>query len=245
MRHPQFLVPDWPAPAHVHAACSLRAGGFSQGAYAGFNLGAHVGDDAHNVSENRRLLMEALSLPRQPLWLNQVHGADVVRCDGLSVSPQGDAAYSDEGGQVCAVLTADCLPVLFCNRAGTRIAAAHAGWRGLAAGVLEAAVYALQCPAEDVLAWMGPAIGPDAFEVGDEVRQIFLQKDASCRTCFLPSPADRWLADIYGLARLALKNCGVAAVYGGNFCTYQVSARFFSFRRVRDTGRMASLIWLE
>jgi YfiH family protein len=243
---PLCLEPDWPAPPGVRAASSLRAGGFSAGRYASFNLGAHVGDDPAAVAANRLRLQESLELPAAPVWLEQTHGAAIIRADAaLSASPpQADAAYALSSGAVCAVMTADCLPVLLCSRTGDRVAAAHAGWRGLAGGILESSVAALASPG--LLAWLGPAIGPEAFEVGAEVRQAFAGKlGDACLPAFRQTDASHWLADLYLLARLTLQKLGVHAIYGGGYCTYSDSARFFSYRRDGQTGRMATLIWRE
>jgi len=241
---PDWLTPDWPAPGRVRAASTLRTGGVSAGPWTSLNLGAHVGDDPAAVTANRRLLVEALGLPSEPRWLQQVHGTRVAGCD-WQPGCEADAAVTDQPGDVCVVMTADCLPVLLCNRAGTRVAAAHAGWRGLAAGVLERSAGAFADPPGDLLAWLGPAIGPGAFEVGEEVRQAFCAKDPGAAVAFAPSvQAGHWLADLYSLARRRLAACGVNAVYGGGECTYSDAARYFSFRRDGTTGRMASLVWL-
>jgi polyphenol oxidase len=242
-----WIEADWPAPRHVRGLCTLRQGGCSEGPYASFNLAAHVGDKPASVAINRRWLKDRLALPQEPLWLNQVHGCAVAHCEspGHRQAPTADASIAHERNRVCCVLTADCLPVLFCDRAGTRVAAAHAGWRGMAAGVLEAALSTLGAAPGEILAWMGPAIGQTHFEVGDEVRAAFIAKDASASTCFKPSPSGRWLADLYGLARLVLNRCGVYRIHGGGHCTYAEADRFFSYRRDRDTGRMAALVWLD
>jgi YfiH family protein len=243
----ECLVPDWPAPPSVRAAITTRSGGVSGAPWDSLNLAGHVGDDPACVAENRRRLREALALPAEPFWLHQVHGCDVADAgkDVTGGPCAADAAVADRPRAVCAVLTADCLPVLFCSRAGDWVAAAHAGWRGLAAGVLEAAVARAPVPAADVLAWLGPAIGPDAFEVGPEVRAAFLAQDPGAEGCFRPSPAGRWLADLYALARRRLERCGVRWVGGGGLCTFTDRERFFSFRRDGTTGRMASLVWLR
>jgi YfiH family protein len=239
------MYPHWPAPAHVKAVSTTRSGGVSQSPYDSLNLADHVGDDRTAVGENRRRLRQREALPAEPLWLNQVHGNRVVDAASGGQQPSADASFSRQPGVVCAVMTADCLPVLFCDRAGSAVAAAHAGWRGLAAGVLEATVDALGVPPGQLLAWLGPAIGPDAFEVGAEVRESFIAEQAQAAAAFVARPNGRWLADLYQLARLRLQAAGVSALYGGGFCTYADRARFYSFRRDRTTGRMASLIWLE
>lgn len=240
-----WLTPDWPAPQGVHAASTTRAGGVSRAPYASLNLGAHVGDDPAAVAVNRVRLRQHLKLPDEPRWIGQVHGAAVVDAVAAPEGCPADGAYSLRPGVVCAVLTADCLPLLLCARDATRVAAVHAGWRGLAVGVIEAAVDALGVPGEDILAWLGPAIGPRAFEVGDEVRQLFLRQDRAAEQAFQPSPAGRWWADIYRLARQRLHGRDVHGVYGGGWCTYRDAGRFFSYRRDGVTGRMASLIWIE
>lgn len=245
-----WLVPDWPAPANVRACCTTRQGGVSQAPYAGFNLGDHVGDDPRAVQANRAYLQQALSLPAQPAWLQQVHGTTVLRLPQAKAhGAQADASVTAQPGRVCAVLTADCLPLLFCDRKGTAVAAAHAGWRGLAAGVIEATVAELAVAPEALLVWLGPAIGPAAFEVGEEVRQAFVAHDAQAAAAFTVSgtsatDSGRWLADLYALARQRLQRLGVTQIYGGGLCTYTDQQRFYSYRRDGTTGRMASLIWL-
>jgi YfiH family protein len=240
-----WLVPDWPAPPRVRACTTIRSGGVSEGAYTALNLAEHVGDDIGHVLENRRRLKAALRLPGEPCWLRQVHGTAVVDAFRGGEACEADAAYAARSGAVCAVLTADCLPLLLCDRGGTRVAAVHAGWRGLLYGVVENAVRALHCPGPELLAWLGPAIGPRAFEVGEEVRAAFLAADPAAAATFVPSPGGRWLADIYGLMRQRLAALHVTAMYGGHWCTVSDAARFYSYRRDGITGRMASLIWLE
>ncbi|AMO74536.1 peptidoglycan editing factor PgeF [Pseudomonas citronellolis] len=237
-----WLIPDWPAPANVRACVSTRAGGVSQAPFDSFNLGDHVGDEPAAVAENRRRLEQAQGC--RPAWLSQVHGIEVVEADPSRVAT-ADASWSATPGIACAVLTADCLPALFCDRAGTRVAAAHAGWRGLAGGVLEATLDKLAVPAAEMLAWLGPAIGPQAFEVGPEVREAFLADHAETKVAFVPSVnAGRYMADIYQLARIRLAARGVTAVYGGGLCTFSDTERFYSYRRNPRTGRQASLVWL-
>jgi YfiH family protein len=239
-----LIRPDWPAPARVRAWSTTRAGGASAGPFASLNLGDHVGDDPDCVARNRARVRDRLSLPAEPLWLHQVHGCEVA---DAGVAPSGctaDAAVARAPGQVCAVLTADCLPLLLCDRAGQTVAAVHAGWRGLAAGVVERAVGALGADPEEVLAWLGPAIGPEAFEVGAEVRDLFLTADTGALEAFRPGAEGRWLADLGVLAGRRLERVGVRAVFGGGLCTYSDPSRFFSYRRDGVTGRMASLIWL-
>jgi YfiH family protein len=240
-----WIVPDWPAPARVRAMMTTRQGGVSVTPFDSFNPATHVGDTPSAVAENRRRLRALL--PAEPLWLNQVHGIAVAR-QGCAGVPEADASVATQANQVCVVLTADCLPVLFCDRAGTVVAAAHAGWRGLAAGVLEAALEGMQVPPGEVLVWLGAAIGPQAFEVGPEVREAFVSQQPKAASAFVTSPSssapDRYNADIYRLARIRLAALGVTAVYGGGLCTVNDSQRFYSYRRDRQTGRMASLIWL-
>ncbi|MFC5704696.1 peptidoglycan editing factor PgeF [Aeromonas eucrenophila] len=241
-----WIEPDWPAPASVRALSTTRDEGVSEGVFRGLNLGAHVGDDAVKVEANRTLLQQVAEIPGRLNWLNQVHGTAVHPVSNQYESaPEADAACAHEAGLACIVMTADCLPVLFCDRAGTRVAAAHAGWRGLQAGVLEASLAAMGGDPADILAWLGPAIGPEAFEVGGEVREAFMAEQAEAAAAFKPSPNEgKWLADIYRLARLRLARAGVSAVYGGEYCTHGDGERFYSYRRDGQTGRMASLIWL-
>lgn len=239
-----LICPDWPAPPGVRAASTTRLGGLSQGPFASLNLGDHVGDDPEHVAHNRALVRTRLELPAEPLWLRQVHGCEVARADLAPAGCPADAAVAHGPGRVCAVMTADCLPVLLCDREGRAVAAVHAGWRGLVAGVLEGAVAALGVAPDQVLAWLGPAIGPDSFAVGPEVRDQLTASDPGAREAFRPDAGNRWLADIYTLARRRLARVGVTAVFGGGDCTYSDSGRFFSYRRDGVTGRMASLIWL-
>jgi YfiH family protein len=238
-----MILPDWPAPARVKSLMTTRAGGVSQAPWGSLNLGDHVGDDPAHVAANRARLRR--QLPAEPGWLRQVHSARVVEL-GRKPNREADAALTRQPAQVCAVLTADCLPVLLCDRAGSVVAAAHAGWRGLADGVLEATVAAMQLPPGEILAWMGAAIGPQAFEVGDEVRQAFVAQHAEASMAFVPqSMPGKWLADIYQLARIRLNHAGVQAIYGGGRCTFNEADSFYSYRRDGVTGRMAALIWLE
>lgn len=239
------LTPGWPAPANVHALSTTRNGGVSAQPYASLNLGDHVGDDPQAVAQNRAILRR--HLPAEPLWLKQVHTTSVANANADTATgiPEADASVARSPNKVCAVLTADCLPVLLCDRQGTVVAAAHAGWRGLAGGVLEATVTAMHVDPADLLAWLGPAIGPDAFEVGDDVRAIFLADDPAAANAFTPHGNGKWLADIYRLARIRLARCGVGQISGGEHCTFREENRFFSYRRDQTTGRMASLIWLS
>ena len=236
-----WLTPQWPAPARVKSCVTTRAGGVSAGPFASLNLGDHVGDDPVAVAKNRQRLVSLLGC--RPAWLSQVHGVAVAEASP-ELLVEADACWSATPGVACAIMTADCLPALFCDRAGTRVAAAHAGWRGLAAGVLEATLDALALPADQVLVWLGPAIGAQAFEVGAEVREAFIAQHPQAAEAFSPSNnAGKFMADIYQLARIRLAARGVTAVYGGDFCTFN-DPRFYSYRRTAQTGRFASLIWL-
>lgn len=243
MTMPEVLVPDWPAPAGVRACMTTRRGGVSAGAYASLNLGAHVGDDAAAVAANRHRLRHALALPAEPAWLEQVHGTNVATLP-RKAQAAADAAVTFAHGHVCAVLVADCLPVFLASRAGDRVGIAHAGWRGLAAGVVEATIRALDCEPASLVAWLGPSIGPGAFEVGGEVREAFVAGDPGAAAAFRPGRQDRFLADLPSLARRRLAAAGVAAVSGGDLCTHSDPARFYSYRRDGATGRMAALAWL-
>lgn len=247
-----YLLPDWPAPASVRAATTLRRGGHSTGAYSAFNLGAHTGDDPQAVAANRAQLRAELQLPAEPQWLEQIHGDKTVQAQADGLVRTADASFARAPGAVCAVLTADCLPVLLCDSTGSRVAAAHAGWRGLAGGVLRSAVEALDCAPGELMAWLGPAIGPEAFETGVDVLEAFFESgqnpehtEAVAR-CFRPHAQKplHFLADIYGLARAELAQLGVEKIYGGDRCTVTERENFFSYRRDKITGRMATLIWL-
>ncbi|PLW81617.1 peptidoglycan editing factor PgeF [Kineobactrum sediminis] len=245
-----LITADWPAPPEVLAFTSTRQGGISTGACQGFNLGDHVGDAPAAVQANRAALQALLPAGTRLSWLQQCHGIEVVEACGQGPVPTADASWTARPGIACAIMTADCLPVLLCDRAGSVVAAAHAGWRGLQAGILEATVKALPVVPGELLAWLGPAIGPDAFEVGAEVRAAFCDVAGSARAeiaaCFRPSPlAGHYLADLYALARLRLRQAGVTAVYGGGLCTFGDAARFYSYRRDGQTGRMATLIQLK
>ncbi len=241
---PSLIFPDWKAPACVQAVTTTRWGGVSDAPYATFNVAAHVGDNPHAVAVNRRRLCTAMGWSQEPKWLRQVHGTAIVHAAHVVPDEtQADACYADQPGLWCAVLTADCLPVLLCDDAGTWVASVHCGWRGLLNGILAATVAIFPAPGH-LMAWLGPAIGPDAFEIGSEVYKAFVQTDEGYARYFRPSPAGRWLADIYGLARHQLHRVGVTAVYGGAHCTVTESQRFFSYRRASQTGRMASVIGL-
>ena len=230
----------------MRALITTRAGGVSGGAFAGLNLGLRSGDAIEDVTRNRASLRQ--SLPAEPMWLRQVHGTTVVEADVAHESPEADAAFAFRPGAVCAVLTADCLPVLLCDEQGTVVAAAHAGWRGLCAGVIEQTLKAMDRPPAQLLAYLGPAIGPAAFEVGAEVRAAFIAEDPQSEAAFAKDKMGKpgkFYADLYALARRRLARSGVQQVYGGGFCTYTEAERFYSYRRDGVTGRMASLIWME
>lgn len=245
MQDPRWITPDWPAPAGVRAAATVRTGGVSAAPFDSLNLGIHVGDELAAVLENRRRLVAALQLPAEPAWLNQVHGCDVLQAAQWDSPPTADGSFTSDEGVVCAVMTADCLPVLLCDQAGGCVAAVHAGWRGLADGVVGSAIASMGVAADSLLAWLGPAIEPSAFEVGGEVRERFIEVNAANDTAFTANQRGRWQADIYALARNELHRLGVRQVYGGGFATHGDAARFFSYRRDGQTGRMVSLIWRE
>jgi hypothetical protein len=246
MADPAWIEPEWRMPPGVRALTTLRAGGVSGGPFASLNLGLHVGDDRGAVLENRARLARAADLPGEPVWLKQVHGIHVCRATSATRGePEADGAVTGERGVVCAVLTADCLPVFLARTDGSAVGVAHAGWRGLAAGVVEAVVRVLPGSDAPVSAWLGPAIGPAAFEVGPEVHDAFVNRHPEDAAGFRPGHGDRYLADLYALARARLSRAGVAAVGGGDCCTHDDDRLFFSHRRDGLTGRMASLIWLD
>ncbi len=245
----KLITPDWPAPPTVRAFTTTRSGGVSSGAFASLNLGDHVGDAPAAVATNRARLCAQLGVPTEPCWLRQVHGCQIVTASAATRGSEADGALSREAGAVCVVLTADCLPLLLCDDQGTAVAAVHAGWRGLADGVIEAAVTALALPPERVLAWLGPAIGATAFEVGDEVRERFWREDAATSVAFMPSaastiPQRRWQADLFALARRRLQRLDIEHIFGGGNCTFTQPEQFFSYRRDGVTGRLATGIWL-
>lgn len=237
----ECIQPDWPAPRHVKALTTTRLGGTSQGVFSGWNLGLHVGDDAEVVSQNRAILQALVGGPIT--WLNQVHGTQVVRLPCVESLPDADAAVTDVSGQVCTVMTADCLPVLITDRQGSQVAAVHAGWRGLLDGVIETTV-AMFTDSTQCMAWLGPAIGPMHFEVGQEVYDAFTRDCPAARSAFVRQPHQKYLADLYLLAKQRLAKMGVTNVYGGDHCTYRQRDQFYSYRRDGQTGRMASCIWL-
>lgn len=253
-----FLPADWPAPPTVRALTTLRGGpGQSVAPFDRFNLGLRCGDDPASARGNRALLAQVLSLPSPPCWLQQVHGPHVVRFDAGEteftpaldgsdpVEPVADASVTSSAGIVLAILTADCLPVLLCHEDGSELGAAHAGWRGLAGGVLEATVQAMQSSPDRLLAWLGPAAGPQAYEIGEEVRAALLADDPAADMAFVPTRENHWRVDLYALARQRLARAGVTRVFGGGLCTISDPQRFYSHRRDQRTGRMATLIWRE
>jgi YfiH family protein len=238
----EILIPAWPAPPGVRALQTLRGGGCSKAPWNSFNLGDHVGDAIEHVESNRAALRQLL--PGDPLWLNQVHGTVTVDAEKSPNFSTADASFTRQTNRVCAVMTADCLPVLFCDRAGSVVAAAHAGWRGLLDGVLEQTITSMAVPPNEIIAWLGPAIGPASFEVGDEMRTAFINKSTEAGKAFVAHAQGKWLADIYRLARQRLNFAGVFEISGGDACTFSDPEHYFSYRRDGVTGRMASLIWL-
>ena len=244
----QFITPNWAAPKNVKALTTTRLGGVSEGCFASMNLGDHVADNPEHVTHNREQLLQALSLTPPAQWLKQVHSTTVIKAKADNQCPEADACWSDEAGLACIVMTADCLPVFFCNAQGTQIAVAHAGWRGLLDGILESTLAAFSDP-EQVHCWLGPAIGPNAFEVGAEVREAFVEKNSQAAAAFKPvvDKPHKYFADLYALARLRLALAGVPVtqISACDLCTYSDEERFFSYRRDGQTGRMASLIWID
>jgi YfiH family protein len=237
-----WIVPGWPASPRVRSLITTRNGGVSTGAHASFNPGLRAGDDPVAVHANRAQLRGLL--PQDPAWLKQVHGAQVVLADGLDEATEADACYTHNTGTVCAVMVADCMPILLCDARGSAVGVAHAGWRGLSAGVVENTIDAMGVPASELMAYLGPAIGPAAFEVGADVRDAFIEADSAAGAAFTPLRDNKWLADLFLLARQRLARKGVQQIYGGGLCTYNDPARFYSYRRDKTTGRMAALIWL-
>ena len=243
----QFIKPDWPAPANVSAATTLRLGGESTGVFDSWNLALHVGDNPDDVLANRARLYRELNLPHEPVWLNQVHKNNVVDAARVVDVADADGSFTCQSGVVCVVMTADCLPILLTDQDGEHVAAIHAGWRGLANGVIEAALTKISANPGQMMAWLGPAISQAAFEVGEEVRALFLKQNPIYAQAFRNNIENnkKWNADLYGLARLRLEKSGVSAVYGGQWCTYNDAQRFYSYRRSGETGRMATLIWKD
>ncbi len=239
------IIAGWPAPPNVRALTTLRSGGVSLPPFASFNLADHVGDDPGAVALNRRHLRQRLRLPAEPVWLTQVHGTTVVDAARAAPNTQADGSFTDRPDVVCSVLTADCLPIFLCDESGTRVAILHAGWRGLAAGVVERGIEAMAVSPATLMAWLGPAIGPQAFEVGAEVREAFTLGNAAAADLFTPGRDGHFFADLYALARLRLAAAGVNRIFGGGLCTVADQVRFFSYRRDGACGRMASLIWIE
>lgn len=241
------LYPNWQAPNNIHALTTFRQGGVSKAPYDSFNLGDHVEDDQNAVKINRTLLTKSFALPQYPFFLTQTHSIRVLTLPYAGDDFNADAVYTKHANQVCLVMTADCLPVLFCNKQGSEVAAAHAGWRGLCDGILEETIKHFQCPREDIIAWFGPAIGPTAFQVGHDVVVQFVEQDAQAEQAFMPDPNEtgKYLGNLYQIATQRLHNMGVTQINGGEHCTYVEKDRFFSFRRDGKTGRMASLIWFE
>jgi len=236
-----WITPDWPAPANIHSATTLRTGGVSQGEFSSLNLGDHVNDLWHHVLENRQRIKSMLALPADPVWLQQTHSVQVICVDQMMGSAEADASYTAKNNIVCTVLTADCLPLLLCDEQGTQIAAIHGGWRGLLNGIIENTL--LKMPNTGVLAWLGPAIGPQCFEVGNDVRTAFINKSTQFASAFKDNAQGKYLADIYQIARILLNNAGVEKIYGGQYCTVSDTDQFFSYRRDGQTGRMATMIW--
>ena len=240
-----IITPNWPAPTNIKAYTTLRTGGVSPAPYHSFNLAEHVGDDALNVAANRKILSDTLRLHSNPIWLEQTHSTIVIAASPDIQGKEADAAFTNEANRICVIMTADCLPILICNQSGSHVAAIHAGWRGLANGIIEKTLQAMQLPPQEILIWLGPAIGPNTFEVGAEVRERFITKYPEAANEFLASTNQKWLGNLYGLARLHFNKQGVTQIYGGDFCTFTDKDRFFSYRRDNGkTGRMASLIWL-
>ncbi|BFM49425.1 peptidoglycan editing factor PgeF [Marinomonas sp. THO17] len=239
-----LITPNWPVPASIKAYVSTRHGGNSAAPYLSLNLGNHVGDDVALVARNRQIFAEQISMPDTVIWLNQVHGTNVVKLPLTDVVESADAAFSCQVEQVCAVLTADCLPVFLCDPQAQEVAVVHAGWRGLCEGVIESCLKYFSSP-HRIIAWLGPAIGPQAFEVGQDVYNAFCEKDSLAKTAFRQGENGKWLADIYLLAKQRLSAYGVLQVYGGDYCTFSDEEEFFSYRRDGVTGRMASVIWFE
>lgn len=244
--HP-WITPQWPAPSRVRACSTTRLGGVSLAPFDSLNLGEHVADAPAAVQQNRQRLRETLKLNNEPAWLNQVHGTEVLAAEQVAqgTRPEADGSYTNATNTPCVVMTADCLPVLLTDRSGSCVAAVHAGWRGLQAGVIESAIEKMAVNEQQLLVWLGPAIGPQAFEVGEEVRSAFCDQDAAAVEAFMPQQPGKWLADIYQLARRRLAQRGITEVYGGGLCTYSDAKQFYSYRRDNQTGRMATLIWID
>lgn len=239
-----LITPDWPAPTHINAFSTTRHGGVSQPPFDSLNLGDHVNDNPAHVLQNRTILMDVMALPSPPLWLSQTHSTEVIEADNWHDTIEADGCISHHMHQVCTVLTADCLPVLMCDKSGQQVAAVHAGWRGLAHGILAQAVQQFTCPATDILVWLGPAIGPQHFEVGHDVYHAFVDRFPDAKRAFITTDTTHFLADLYLLARQSLSRLGINEIYGGHHCTVSEPSQFYSYRRDGKTGRMASLIWI-
>ncbi len=238
-----FIAPEWPAPPNIRSMITTRKGGVSKNGFASFNIAQHVGDDVKAVTNNRAALREFL--PDEPLWLQQIHGNEVIHANAKSSQNMvGDAVITTIPNIVLAIQTADCLPVLLCNQSGSVIGACHAGWKGLCNGVIENTLQEMQCSPKDMIAYLGPAIGPNKFEVGADVRDAFISKHTIAASAFVQISNEKWLANIYSLAKMRLSFAGITDIYGGDFCTFSDKDRFYSYRREKVTGRMASLIWL-
>jgi YfiH family protein len=241
-----YIVPNWPAPKNIKCVTTTRTGGYSKQEYHSLNLGSHVKDDKESVLQNRHLILEDLKLPSEPIWLEQVHGSFVLNlAENSPMDNVADAMYSNKVGDVCAVLTADCLPVAFCDLSGEHISVAHAGWRGLENGVLENTLHTMPVVNEKIICWLGPAIGPDSFEVGEEVFERFISKNKTHKNSFIKKNNRKYLANIYQLAKNILASHKVQGIYGSGYCTYNEYDRFYSYRRDGETGRMATLIWKD
>lgn len=240
-----FIQPKWPAPLSVKAVTTLRTGGVSHSPFDSFNLAMHVEDSLDDVTKNRHILQNHLALLSEPCWLNQTHSTKCVRLENSKQNIEADASYTTQKNIICAILTADCLPILLCNKQGTLVSAIHAGWRGLAHGIIEKTIKTLPCETNELIAWLGPAIGPKHFEVGNEVKAAFLALDSATEKAFSLSVNNRFMCDIYTIARLQLIKLGIPTIYGGEYCTYSDTTNFYSYRRDGvKTGRMASLIWI-
>ena len=242
-KNKHWITPDWPAPKNVHAATTLRTGGVSTGAFNSLNPAGHVGDDEEAVKQNRAIIKTMLTLPSEPVWLNQTHSNCVAHASTADALTHADASYTNQSSTVCAVMTADCLPLLVCAQDGTQVAAIHAGWRGLQTGIISRTLAAMQT--KEVLVWLGPAIGPDCFEVGNDVYEAFSEKSNTYKSAFKMQNNGKWLADIYQIARIELAALDVTRIYGGDYCTFTDKPRFFSYRRDQKTGRMTTLIWMD
>ena len=240
----ETIQPNWNSPPGVHACCTTRRGGVSAAPFDSLNLALHVGDDPVRVAQNRKLLRQQLNLPAEPCWINQTHGTHTVTL-GQDVTRDADAAVTRVAGTIAVVMTADCLPILLCNRDGSEVGAVHAGWRGLQAGIIQSALATMKSPSQQLMAWIGPGISQACFEVGDEVRTAFVDSMQDAQACFSAHGEGHWWGDLAGLAERILKTQGVGEVYRDSHCSYRDIDRFYSYRRVATTGRMAALIWIS